>query len=403
MSDDFRLAEIRQNNRTTFRVAGAWDNRMAADVHRRDHTSQCQSRSLRPGMALLAVCLALVVTASCTNKSDRTASQSQGPSGSGATTGGADGASDLTGSVSVDGSSTVFPITEVAAHEFESRFPNVKVTIAYSGTGGGFKRFVQGETDISNASRPIKWEEFQQCRAHGISFIELPVAYDGLTIVVHPSNTWVDKLTVEQLRLIYLEGGAKRWSDVQEGWPDAPLKVFSPGTDSGTYDYFKEVVVGEAGGVIRADLSASEDDNVLVTGVAGEPNSIGYFGAAYYFENQSRLRAVPIVNPTTGQAVAPTAETIKSGEYAPFSRPLLVYVNLKSLRRPEVRKFVEFQLEHAAEFAQRVGYVPVPDGIVQQALQNVRNRRSGTHFWTSEGKARRGPLAEVYQPDHIVP
>lgn len=304
----------------------------------------------------------------------------------------------LTGSISVDGSSTVFPLMEAVASRFEQQFPQVRVSIAVSGTGGGFKRFVTGETDFSNASRPIKWEEFQECRKNGVEFLELPVAYDGLTIVVHPSNSWVKQLTVEQLRMIYLEGGAKKWNEIQADWPDQPLKIFAPGTDSGTYDYFKEVVAGSIpGAAIRADLSASEDDNVLVTGVAGEPNAIGFFGAAYYFENQQRLRAVPIVNPATGQPVVPTAESIRSGEYAPFSRPLLVYVNATALRRPEVRKFAEFLLDQAPTAATHVGYVPLPDELYQQARDILSQRIAGTRFWTSDGQPHHAALEELFK------
>ncbi len=304
----------------------------------------------------------------------------------------------LTGTVSVDGSSTVFPLTEAVASSFEQRFTQVRVSIAISGTGGGFKRFVTGETDFSNASRPIKWVELLQCREHGVKFVELPIAYDGLTIVVHPSNSWVKQLTVEQLRLIYLEGGAKRWNEIEPDWPDQPIKIFSPGTDSGTYDYFKEVVAGEApGSAIRSDLSASEDDNVLVTGVAGEPNAIGFFGAAYYFENQQKLRAVPIVHPQTKEPVMPTPETIRSGHYVPFSRPLLVYANAASLRRPEVRKFAGFLLEHAAEAAKRVGYVPLPEALYERARDRLRSRTTGTHFWTQDGQPRRGTLEMLYE------
>lgn len=376
---------------------------MDSSVVRRRVGSTGQGRILRcvHGWSA-AVWLVVVLTVFVGCRGQRDATQPQTDSGTDKVVGGEAEMADLTGTVSVDGSSTVFPFTEVAAHEFEARFPKVKVTIAFSGTGGGFKRFVQGETDFSNASRPIKWEEFQQTRQHGVQFVELPVAFDGLTIVVHPSNTWVDQLTVDQLRLIYLEGGAKRWSELKEGWPDAPLKIFSPGTDSGTYDYFKEVVIGSTGGSMRSDLSASEDDNVLVTGVAGEPNAIGYFGASYYFENKDRLRAVPIVNPKTGVAVAPTEQAIRSGEYAPFSRPLFVYVNARSLRRPEVRKFAEFQLQHAAEFAQRVQYVPLPDAIYREAMDRLRQRATGTHFWTADGMARHGSLEEIYRKDNLT-
>ncbi len=333
----------------------------------------------------------------------QTQAPSPASSGAGSGTGGdAGGVSELAGNITIDGSSTVFPFSEAAADQFKQTFPKINVTVAVSGTGGGFKRFSLGETDISNASRPIKGEEFEQCKAHQVSFLELPVAYDGLTIVVNPANDFVDQLTVAQLRQIFLEGGVSKWSDVKAGWPDKPIKIFAPGTDSGTFDYFKEVLVGKGAEAIRSDISVSEDDNVLVTGVSGETAAIGFFGAAYYFENKTRVKAVPIVNPETNEAVAPTAETIKGGTYAPFGRPLFIYVNVQSIRRPEMKKFVEFQLEHAPALATKVGYVPLPETVYAAAKDHVANRLAGTHYLQADGTKRDGPVEQIFQESNLL-
>jgi phosphate transport system substrate-binding protein len=305
------------------------------------------------------------------------------------------GSSELAGTIKIDGSSTVYPMSVATAHEFEKQYPNVRVEVGRSGTGGGFKRFTQGETDISNASRPIKADEFAECQKHHVHFLEIPVAYDGLTIVVHPDNDWVPQLTVDQLKQIFLEGGTETWSAVQEGWPNLPIKVFAPGTDSGTFDYFKEVVVGKAETSMRSDMSTSEDDNVLVTGVAGEKGSIGFFGAAYYFENQDKVRAVAVVNPA-GEAVLPTAETIKNLTYTPFSRPLFIYINASSLRRPEIKKYAQFQLDHAAEFSAKVKYVPLSEELYARAGETLAQRAAGSYFLAPNGDGRPGTLEEVY-------
>jgi phosphate transport system substrate-binding protein len=277
----------------------------------------------------------------------------------------------LRGNIVIDGSSTVYPITEAAAAAFRKEYPNVNITVAVSGTGGGFKRFAIGETDISDASRPIKGKEYLKAKENGVRFIELPVALDGLSIVLNPNNAWVEQLTVEDLKAVYLEDGtARKWSDLNPEWPNETIKVYSPGTDSGTFDYFKEVVAGKKGS-FRPDMSVSEDDNVLVTGVYGDKYAIGYFGASYYFENKDKLRAAPIVNPATGEAVLPTPANVVSGDYFPLSRPLFLYVNAKSLRRPAMRKFMEF-------------YVPTSERIAKIAKGFLKKRRSGTVFVTAE-------------------
>ena len=227
------------------------------------------------------------------------------------------GLKDLEGTINIDGSSTVAPITIEADAGFRKIAPKVKVPVGISGTGGGFKRFTKGETDISDASRPIKYKEFEGCKANGVSFIEIPVAYDGLTIAVGKSNDFVDQLTVDQLKKIFLADSkdksftnAKTWKDLNDAWPATDIKIFSPGTDSGTFDYFKEVVVGKSDASMRDDMSVSEDDNVLVQGIAKTKGAIGFFGASYYFANQDKLKGVKIVNPESGKAIEVSAKTV---------------------------------------------------------------------------------------------
>ena len=309
---------------------------------------------------------------------------------------------ELQGQILIDGSSTVYPITAAVASQFRKLYPNVSVNIGVSGTGGGFKRFVKGETDISDASRPIDAAEVEAAKGHKQTYIELPIAYDGITIVVHPSNDWVDQLTVDEIKKIYLADGAvKSWSEVRAGWPNKPIKPFAPGTDSGTFDYFKEVVAGKTGS-LRADMSTSEDDNVLVTGVAGSPDAIAFFGAAYYEENKSRVKAVPVVNPATKKAVLPTSSTIESGEYAPFSRPLFIYINNSAASRPEVKRFVTFYLTNASATAKQVGYVALPEAVIATGSANFKGRKTGTHYLTAEGEKRKGAVTEVYQPANLL-
>ncbi|MGH7202235.1 MAG: PstS family phosphate ABC transporter substrate-binding protein [Planctomycetaceae bacterium] len=314
---------------------------------------------------------------------------------------GDDGGEGLAGRVVIDGSSTVYPLSEAVSSGFLKKFPGVDVTVAISGTGGGFKRFTIGEIDIADASRPIKPLEREQAQANGVEFIELPVAYDGLTIAVNNENRFVDQLTVEQLQQIFLaDQAAKTWQDVNQDWPPEEIRIYAPGTDSGTFDYFKEVVAGDEGN-FRSDMSTNEDDNFLVTGVAGDPNAIGFFGASYYYENEDKLRAVPIVNPQTGEAVLPTPAAIESGEYAPFSRPLFIYVSVASLRRPEVRKFIAFYLDNAAAMSQKVGYVPLSEDLYEAARMHVDQRWTGTHFLTEQGEKRSGPLTQVYTDENL--
>jgi len=272
-----------------------------------------------------------------------------------------DEAAKLSGSIEIDGSSTVYPLTEAVAEEYLTEQPDVRVTVGVSGTGGGFERFCAGEIPIADASRPIKDSEAQKCAEAGIAYTELSVAFDGLSVVVSQDNDWVDYLTVEELNKIFAQGSAvKTWADVREGWPAEEIKMFSPGADSGTYDYFNEAILEKAG--IRSDgqISFSEDDNTLVQGVAGNKGGIGYFGYAYYEENTDKLKVVPIDG--GNGPVEPTLDTIKDGSYSPLSRPLFIYVADKAMaERPEVKDFVRFYIENIGDMAKEVGYVPLPD------------------------------------------
>jgi phosphate transport system substrate-binding protein len=303
-------------------------------------------------------------------------------------------AKNLKGTIKIDGSSTVGPITTAVAEEFREQSPEVRVTVGVSGTGGGFKRFAAGDIDISNASRPIKKEEFEAAKKAGVEFIELPVAFDGLSIVVNYDNNFVDHLTMDDIRLIFRSANpAKTWKDVRPSWPDETSKVFAPGTDSGTFDYFKEEVVGKDG-KIRSDIQVSEDDNVLVTGVAGNKFAVGFFGFAYFVENQDKLKVVPI---DAGKgAITPTHETIENGTYAPFSRPLFIYVNRKSADRPEIKAFVDFYLANMAGLCEEVGYVKLPQAMVDRAKANWAKLRTGTQFINDKGEKVSGPLSKVY-------
>jgi phosphate transport system substrate-binding protein len=282
--------------------------------------------------------------------------------------------------IKIDGSSTVFPITEAVSEEFQNAYPGVRITVGISGTGGGFKKFSVGETDLTNASRPIRDTEAEQATANGVEFIELPVAYDALSVVVNLANTWVDYLTVDELKRIWepaAQGKVMRWSQVRAGWPDRPMKLYAPGADSGTFDYFTEAIVGQEK-ASRGDFTASEDDNVLVTGVARDVQALGFFGLAYYMENQQRLRAVPIRNGDV--SYEPTLENVLNGNYQPLSRPLFVYVRRQAAERPEVQRFVEFYLEHAGELATEVGYVTLQPEVYQVALGRFQKRTPGSVF-----------------------
>ena len=284
--------------------------------------------------------------------------------------------------VKIDGSSTVFPVTEAVAEDFQKASRGrYRVTVGISGTGGGFKKFCRGETDISDASRPILKKEMDDCRAAGIQYIELPVAFDALTVVVNPKNAFLKQLTVAELKKMWepaAQGKIMSWNQVNPSWPNAPLKLFGAGADSGTFDYFTEAITGKSKSS-RGDFTASEDDNVLVQGVSRDVNALGYFGFAYYVENQDKLRAVPIVN-EQGQPVAPSMEAVLKGTYSPLARPIFIYVNVKSLERPEVRQFVEYYMKHGAKLSREVKYVPLPERAYAHNLETLHKKTVGTKF-----------------------
>ncbi len=290
---------------------------------------------------------------------------------------------DLTGTVQVDGSSTVFPITEAVAEEFMAAYPGVRVTVGVSGTGGGFSKFLRGETDINDASRTIKESEIRLAEQNGIEFIELPVSYDGLAVLVHPENDFVECLTADELRRIWEPRSAvNNWNQVRDEFPDSELTLYGPGTDSGTYDYFTEAMIGESG-ASRSDFTASEDDNVLVQGIAGDPSALGYFGLAYYENNADRLKLVAVddENPDNGEGcIEPTPETVENGTYAPLSRPLFIYVREQAAADSAVLAFVNFYLENAGSLAPEVGYVSMSQDAYALAMERYERGITGSMF-----------------------
>jgi len=284
--------------------------------------------------------------------------------------------------IQIDGSSTVFPVTEAVAEEFQkAKKGKVKVTVGIAGTGGGFKKFCRAETDISNASRPILKSEIEDCKKSGVQFIELPVAYDALTVIVNPKNDWVKSLTVPDLKKMWepsAQGKVSSWNQVRAEWPNNPLKLFGPGADSGTFDYFTEAIVGKAKSS-RGDFTASEDDNVLVQGVANDRNALGYFGFAYYIENQNKLKAVAIDGGKG--AIGPSPKTVEDGTYQPLARPIFIYVSKKSLdSKPEVKEFVDFYLKNAAKLVKDVKYVALPQSAYTIGAEHISKGKIGTVF-----------------------
>ncbi len=275
--------------------------------------------------------------------------------------------------IKIDGSSTVFPITEAVSEEFQISGGGAKVMVGIAGTGGGFKRFCRGETDISNASRPIKASEIALCKENNIDYVELPVAFDGLSVVVNPKNTWVDYLTVAELKKMWepsAQGTVTKWSQIRSSFPDRELKLFGAGTDSGTFDYFTEVINGKAASS-RGDYTASEDDNVLVEGVSSEDSAIGYFGLAYYEQNKDKVKVVPIDG---GKGpIEPSLKTVMNGSYSPLSRPLFIYVNSKAVQRESILKYIEFYLENAPSLVEEVGYIPMNNTDYEQTLNKFRS------------------------------
>lgn len=284
--------------------------------------------------------------------------------------------------VKIDGSSTVFPITEAVAEDFQkAKKGKVKVTVGISGTGGGFRKFCRGEVDVSNASRPITKREMEECKSAGIAYLEMPVAYDALTVVINPKNTWAKTMTVAELKKVWepeAQGKITTWNQVNPAWPNAPVKLFGPGADSGTFEYFTEAVVGKSK-ASRGDFTASEDDNVLVQGVSRDVNALGYFGYAYFIENKDKLAAVSVVAPS-GKAVIPSLDTVVNGSYQPLSRPIFIYVNSKAAQRPEVKEFIEFYNRQADKLVKEVKYVPLPPKAYGYNLETLAKMRLGTKF-----------------------
>jgi phosphate transport system substrate-binding protein len=294
--------------------------------------------------------------------------------------------------ISADGSSTVFPITEAVAEEFQRANPGAKVTVGLSGTGGGFQKFCRGETDLSNASRPIKPTEIEACAKAGVTYVELPIAYDGLAVVVHPSNTWATSMTVAELKKLWepsAQGRIMRWSQIRQGWPDREIHLFGAGVDSGTFDYFTEAIVGKED-QSRGDYTSSEDDNVIVQGVSRDEEALGFFGYAYYEENRDKLKIVAVDDGDDGNGkgpIAPSPETVKDGTYRPLSRPIFIYPRVQALDRPEVRDFLEFYLTEAAPLVREVGYIPLTDREYELVRKRFASRTPGSMYTGTDSRS----------------
>lgn len=288
--------------------------------------------------------------------------------------------------VKVDGSSTVFPVTEAVAEDFQkAKKGTIKVTVGISGTGGGFKRFCRGESDVQNATRPILKPEMEDCKKAGVEYIELPVAFDALTVVAHPKNTFLNSISVEDLKKMWepaAQGKITRWNQVNPAWPNAQIKLFGAGPDSGTFDYFTEAIMGKAKSS-RGDFTASEDDNVLVQGVSKDANALGYFGLAYYAENLDKLKAVAVDAKGDGTCVAPSIETVNQGTYQPLSRPLFIYVRREAASQPHVRAYLNFYLSTSYTpliQSREVGYVALSDRLYEAATKRFNADTTGTLF-----------------------
>ena len=288
--------------------------------------------------------------------------------------------------IKVDGSSTVYPITEAVAEEFQkSEKGSTRITVGISGTGGGFKKFCNGETDVSNASRPIKPTEVELCKKNGVEYIELPVAYDGLAVIINPKNSWVDYMTVKELKKLWepeAQGKIKKWNQIRSNWPNKEIHLFGAGVDSGTYDYFTEAVVGKEHSS-RGDFTSSEDDNVLVQGISSDNFALGFFGMAYYEHNKDKLKIVPVddENDANGKGpIIPEYENVVKGIYQPLSRPLFIYVSKKSADKQEVKRFIDFYMKGAAELSKEVGYISLPNTAYELVLKRFENRKVGSIF-----------------------
>ena len=284
--------------------------------------------------------------------------------------------------VKIDGSSTVYPITEAVAEEFQ-KATGTKVTVGMSGTGGGFKKFARGETDVQDASRPIQEEEVKATKEGGVEYLELPIAYDALTVVVNAKNDWVDSIQVSELKKIWepeAQGKITKWNQIRPEWPNKEIKLYGAGSDSGTFDYFTEAINGKSK-ASRGDYTASEDDNVLVQGVEGDRYALGYMGFSYYAAHQKRLKALGIEWDAKGKpTVRPSEPAVLAGTYNPLSRPLFIYVNVKSLEKPEVKKFVEFYLAQVETLAKEVKYIPLPGDAYEKVKARFEKREKGTAF-----------------------
>lgn len=312
--------------------------------------------------------------------------------------------SGLSGSVIVEGSSTVEPISIRARELFGDRHPRVNVAVSGQGTSNGYAALARRECDVCDASRPMKASEFSLLKENGIGFYELPVAFDGLTVVVNPKNDFVKSLNLEQLKTIFREDrAAKTWKDVDPAWPDHPIALFAPGIKSGTHDYFVEVIGKKDKKKLRDDqqMTTSENDKQLVLGVRDDPYAIGFFGYAFYESSRNDLRAVPVVNPETGEAVLPDVDSIESGRYFPFSRPLLIVVQSGSYRREEVREFVDLYLDHGAELARNAGCIPLPPDLYSAARETLKTGSVGTHFLDPDGENREGRLVDLYRVENL--
>ena len=348
---------------------------------------------------LLVACVGLAAGA-CSKKKDE-GGNANGTSQGGNTAAGKASVVSGGGIIKIDGSSTVFPITQAVAEEFQRKH-KVKITIGVSGTGGGFKKFCRGEIVISGASRPIKASERKLCKDKGIDFIELPVSYDGIAVVVHKDATWVDKLTVAELRTMWApeaQDKVKKWSQIRTGWPDKRLTLYGPGVDSGTYDYFTKAVVGKEH-ASRGDFTSSEDDNVLVKGVSSDKSALAFFGFAYYAENKDKLKLVPIEDGKDHNGkgpIAPSLVTVANGTYQPLSRPIFIYVSVKAATKPSVSAFVDFYLSPAGrKLVKEVGYIPLPDKAYSMVEKRFAKKTPGSLF---EGGSKVGATIEAMLED----
>lgn len=289
---------------------------------------------------------------------------------------------DYEGKINIDGSSTVYPLTEAVSEEYRKIKPSIRVAVGVSGTGGGFKKFFRNETDISNSSRPISKSEIQQAKEQNIEFIEIPVSYDGLAVVVSKSNSFIDYLTVAELKKMWSpesQGTITRWNQIRSNWPDEPMNLYGAGTSSGTYDYFTEAINGKAKSS-RGDYTASEDDNVLVQGVSTDINGLAYFGLSYYSENKELVKLIPIKVDEDSEAIYPTIETVSNGSYQPLSRPEFIYINRKSAELPHIQEYIQFYLKNAGALAKEVGGVPLPEKVYKMAYIRFKELKTGSIF-----------------------